>query len=188
MPEAVDLVLQEAEQAMNRSVESLHHELSRIRTGRANPALLDGIMVEYYGTPTPLKQLATLNAPEPRLLTVTPFDPSAIAAIERAVLKADLGLSPVNDGKLLRVPIPELTEERRRELVKHCKKIGEDHKLGIRSARRDAIAMIKDLEKDKEINEDDSRRAQKRIQDLTDEYAAKIDQEAAHKEEEILRI
>ena len=181
-------VIEESRSAMQKSLESLQRDMSRVRTGRANPAILDGVSVDYYGTATPLKSLASISVPEVRLIAVQPFDPSAIAEIERAILKADLGLSPVNDGKLLRVPIPELSEERRRELVKQIKKMGEDHKLGIRSARRDAIALLKDLEKDGELTKDDSRRAQKKVQDLTDEFSKRTDEAVEAKEEEVLRI
>ena len=183
-----DLVVDEARLGMDKSIDSLVRDFGKIRTGRANPALLEGIQVDYFGTPTPLKSLATLNAPEPRLLTVQAFDPGAIAEIERAILKADLGFSPISDGKILRVPVPELTEERRRDLVKQVKKLAEDHKLGIRSSRRDAIAMVKEMEKDGETSKDDSRKAQKKIQDLTDEYVKKIDSAADTKESEILTI
>ncbi len=181
-------VIEESRSAMQKSLESLQRDMSRVRTGRANPAILDGVSVDYYGTATPLKSLASISVPEVRLIAVQPFDPSAIAEIERAILKADLGLSPVNDGKLLRVPIPELSEERRRELVKQIKKMGEDHKLGIRSARRDAIALLKDLEKDGDLTKDDSHRAQKKVQDLTDEFSKRTDEAVEAKEEEILRI
>jgi ribosome recycling factor len=186
--EDVQLVLDEARAGMERSLESLRHDTGRVRTGRASPSVLEGVVVEYYGAATPLQQLATVNVADARLLTVQPFDPSALDEIERAILKADLGLSPMNDGKILRIPIPELTEERRREFVKQVKKMAEDHKVGVRGARRDAIAMLKELEKDKEISEDDSRRAQKSVQDLTDEFNAKVDELAAHKEREILHI
>lgn len=178
----------DARKGMEKSVDSLQRDLARIRTGRANPALLDAVTVDYYNQPTPLKQLATLGAPEPRLLTIQPFDPNALANIEKAVLKADLGLSPVNDGKILRVPIPELTEERRKELVKQVKKMAEDHKVGIRSARRDAISEIKEAEKGGDLTEDESHRLQKRVQDLTDDFVKKIDEVAASKEEEILQV
>ena len=186
--EDVDLVLDESGQAMEKSLHSLLHEMSKIRTGRANPVLLESVTVDYYGTPTPLKKLATISAPEARLLTVQAFDPGILGDIERAILKSEIGLSPVNDGKLLRLPIPELTEERRRELVKQIKKFGEDHKVGVRSARRDAIAMLKDFEKDGDLTEDESRRAQAKIQKLTDDYTARIDHSLSAKEEEILRI
>ena len=186
--EDLDLVLGESKAAMEKSLHSLQHEISKIRTGRANPVLLESVNVDYYGTPTPLKKLATINAPEARLLTVQPFDASVLVAIERAILKSDLGLTPANDGKLLRLPIPELTEERRRELVKQVKKFGEDHKVGVRSARRDGVSMLKDLEKDGDLTEDESRGGQKRVQELTDEYVSKIDDALAVKEAEILRI
>ena len=186
--EDLDLVLDESKQAMEKSLHSLLHEISKIRTGRANPVLLESLNVDYYDTPTPLKKLATINAPEARLLTVQPFDPSVLAAIERAILKSELGLTPVNDGKLLRLPIPELTEERRRELVKQVKKFGEDHKVGVRRARRAGLSLLKDQEKDGALPEDESRGGQKKIQDLTDAYVSKVDEALAAKEEEILRI
>lgn len=183
-----DLVLEEAREQMEKTMESLHIDLGKIRTGRANPGLLENLNVDYYGTPTRLRSLATLSAPEPRLLIVQPFDPSGMDGIERAILKAEMGLSPINDGKVLRVPIPELTEERRRDLVKSVKKIAEDHKLGVRHARRDAIAMLKDMRKDGELPEDDSKRAQKKVQDSHDEYVRKIDEFVGAKEEEILHV
>ena len=187
MPED-EVVLEDARQSMQKSLESLLHDASKIRTGRANPTLLEGVMVDYYGNPTPLKSLATLSAPEARLLTVQPFYPGAIEAIEKAILKSNLGLTPANDGKLVRIPVPELTEERRRELVKQAKKLAEDHKLGVRSARRDAITLLKEFEKDSELGKDESRRAQKMVQDLTDELIQRIEQAIVAKEEDILRI
>jgi ribosome recycling factor len=183
-----DPILEEARKGMDKSLESLQRDMSRIRTGRANPALLDSVMVDYYGNPTPLKQLATINAPEARLLIVQPFDPSVLINIEKAIMKADLGLMPVNDKKILRVPIPELTEERRRDLVKQIKKMGEEHKVGVRNVRRDAVSLVKDSEKSKELAEDESHRLQKKIQDQTDEHIAKIDEAVAAKEQEILRV
>ncbi len=186
--EDLGLVLDEGKAAMEKSLHSLLHELTRIRTGRANPVLLEGVTVNYYDAPTPLQKLATINAPEARLLTVQPFDQGVIPEIEKAILKSDLGLTPVNDGKLLRIPIPELTEERRRDLVKQVKKMAEDHKIGVRGARRDGVSMLKDLEKDGDLTKDESRSGQKKIQDLTDEYTSKIDEAATSKEEEILRI
>lgn len=181
-------ILDGARGGMSKGFESLQRDMSRIRTGRATPALLDGVMVDYYGNPTPLKQLATVNTPEARLITVQPFDPSTLPEIERAILKADLGLSPINDGRLLRVPIPELTEERRKELVKQVKKMGEEHKVGIRGARRDAMASLKESEHASELAEDESRRLQKRVQDLTDEFVERVDQAVAAKEQEILTV
>jgi ribosome recycling factor len=186
--EDVALVLDEARAAMEKSVDSLTRDLTRIRTGRANPALLDGVQVDYYGTPTPLKSLATISVPGPRLITVQPFDKNSLGEIERAILKADVGLTPANDGKLLRVPIPELTEERRRDLVKQVKKMAEDHKVGVRNARRDSVSMLKDLQKEGGVSEDDSKHAQKKVQTLTDEFTARIDEVADAKEEEILTI
>ena len=144
--EDLEVVLEESKDAMRKSLESLQRDMSRVRTGRANPALLEGIQVDYYGSSTPLQQLATISVADARLLTIQPFDPQALDGIERAILKADLGFSPVNDGKILRVPIPELTEERRREFVKQVKRMGEEHKIGVRNARRDAISILKDLE------------------------------------------
>jgi ribosome recycling factor len=173
--ESSDLVLGEAKEAMQKSISGLAHDLGKIRTGRANPALLEGLMVDYYGTPTPIKKLAQLNAPEARLITVQPFDRSAISEIEKAIHKANLGISPVSDGKIVRVPIPELTEERRKELVKQVKKLGEDHKVGVRNARRDAIAMAKEMQKDGDLSEDDARLLQEKIQKLTDDFSAQID-------------
>ncbi len=181
-------ILDEARTGMARSFESLQRDMSRIRTGRASPALLDGVTVDYYGSATPLKQLATVNTPEARLITVQPFDPSTTGEIERAILKADLGLTPINDGKMLRVPIPELTEERRKELVKQIKKMGEEHKVGVRGVRRDGIANNKDREKASDLTEDDSHRLQKRVQDLTDEFVEKVDQAVNSKEQEILTV
>jgi ribosome recycling factor len=183
-----DPILNEARKGMEKSLESLQRDMSRIRTGRANPALLDGVTVDYYNTPTPLKQLATVNTPEARLLVVQPFDPSALPEIERAILKADLGLSPVNDKKILRIPIPELTEERRQELVKQIKKMGEDHKVGVRSARRDAMSTAKAQEKKSELTKDESHHVQNEVQKLTDDFIEKIDQAVASKEQEILRV
>ncbi|MFQ5696813.1 MAG: ribosome recycling factor [Myxococcota bacterium] len=189
MPEEeVDLILVEAREAMQKSIESLKRDLDRVRTGRANPALLDGVQVDYYGTATPLKQLATVQVPEPRLITVQPFDRGALAEIERGILKADLGLMPSNDGKLIRIPVPELTEERRRELVKQVRKMGEEHKLGVRNARRDSVAMLKDLEHSGDLGEDESRTGQRKVQSLTDDSIAKLDALVKAKEEEILTI
>jgi len=183
-----DLVLSEAKREMQKSFSGLAHDLSKIRTGRANPALLDGLTVDYYGTPTPLKKLAQLNVPEARLITIQPFDRSAISEIEKAIHKANLGVSPVSDGKIVRVPIPELTEERRKDLVKQVKKLGEEHKVSVRTARRDAIAMTKDLQKDGDLSEDDSRHLQDKVQKLTDDFIAQIDKSVDAKEAELLKV
>jgi ribosome recycling factor len=186
--ESSDLVLGDAKEAMQKSVAGLAHDLGKIRTGRANPALLEGLMVDYYGTPTPIKKLAQLNAPEARLITVQPFDRSAISEIEKAIHKANLGISPVSDGKIVRVPIPELTEERRKELVKQVKKLGEEHKVGVRNARRDAIAMAKEMQKDGDLGEDEAHQLQEKIQKLTDDFSAQIDKAVEAKEAELLKV
>ncbi|MCZ6785404.1 MAG: ribosome recycling factor [Proteobacteria bacterium] len=183
----VSLVLDSAREAMERSVASLRRDLQKVRTGRASTALLDGIMVDYYGTPTPLHQLANLSTPDPRLITVNPFDKGSIQAIERAIQTSDLGLTPQNDGKLVRIGIPPLTEERRKELVKHCYKAAEGHRVGVREGRRDAVAMLKDLEKEG-LPRDDRTRGEKQIQELTDEHVKKIDEMTAQKEKEVLEV
>ena len=179
-------ILAACKESMEKTVGNLQTALAKVRTGRASPGLLDGVMVDYYGTPTPLKKLATVSAPEPRLLTVQPFDASAVANIEKGIMKSDLGLMPQKDGKLIRVPIPELTGERRKELVKHIKHVTEDHKQSVRHERRDSLALLKELEGS--VEEDEVRRSQKAVQDLTDAHCAKIDEHAARKEKEILTV
>jgi ribosome recycling factor len=184
----VALVLSEAREGMEKAVRKLRTELQKIRTGRASPALLDGLQVEYYGTPTPLNQLANLTTPDPRLIVISPYDKSSIGAIEKAILTSNLGLTPSNDGKVVRIPIPALTEERRKELVKHLHRLTEDHKVGIRESRRDALTMLKELTADGSVPQDDGRQAEKRIQALTDEFTKKVDELAATKEQEILQV
>jgi ribosome recycling factor len=179
-------ILDSCKSSMEKTVANLVAELAKVRTGRASPGLLDGVMVEYYGTPTPLKKLASVSAPEPRLLTLQPFDAGSVASIEKAIMKSDLGLMPQKDGKLIRVPIPELTGDRRKELVKRIKSIAEDHKLSVRHERRDSLALLKELEDS--VEEDEIRRSQKAIQDLTDTYCAKVDEHEARKEKEILTV
>ena len=186
--EEVQIVLDEAKEGMEKALSSLRIELQKVRTGRANPALLEGISVDYYGTPTPLNQLANLGAPDPRLIVVSPFDKGALNEIERAIQSADIGLTPANDGKVIRIPIPPLTEERRKELVKQVKKTAEEHKIGVREARRGAVSMLKDLESEGAVPADDRRRAEKSIQDLTDDYVGKVDEMTGHKEAEILEV
>jgi len=183
----VALVQEEAKSAMEKALRSLRAELQRVRTGRASAALLDGIQVNYYGTPTPLIQLANLSTPDPRLIVIAPYDKGAFQEIEKAILKADLGLTPSNDGKVVRVPVPPLTEERRKELVKHVHRLAEDHKVGVREARRDAIALLKDLVAEG-LSEDEKRREEKTIQVLTDDYVSQIDKLAASKEQDILQV
>ena len=162
--------------------------MARIRTGRASVGLFDPIRVDYYGTPTPLNQVATLHVPEPSLITIQPWDVSQIGAIEKAIRASDLGLNPNNDGKIIRVPIPPLTEERRKEIVKHLHVVAEEHRVAVRNVRRDANENIKKLLKDKMISEDDDRRAHDEVQKLTDAHIAKLDQAAKTKEKEILEL
>lgn len=170
------------------SLKSMKDHLAKIRTGRANVSFLDSVMVDYYGTPTPLKQVANLSTPEARLIQVQAWEPSLLGAIEKAIIGANLGFTPQNDGKVVRVPIPALTEERRKDLVKQSKKIGEEGKVAVRNHRRDANEALKKLEKDKAISEDDSKRAQEEIQKKTDASIAEIDKIISTKEQEILTI
>jgi len=183
-----DVVYDEAKVAMDKSLRSLRLEFQKVRTGRASTALLDGVQVDYFGSATPLNQLANLSTPDPRLIVISPYDKSVISDIEKAVQVSDLGLTPSNDGKVVRIPIPPLTEERRKELVKHVYRLAEDHKVGVREARRDAISMLKDLESEGAVPADDKHREEKRIQGLTDEHVEKIDQMKGQKEEEILQV
>ncbi len=173
---------------MEKVLADLQHALSIIRTGRASVSLLDPIRVDYYGTPTPLNQVATLHVPEPSLITLQPWDVSQIGAIEKAIRASDLGLNPANDGKLIRVPIPALTTERRKDLVKHLHTVAEEHRVGLRNLRRDANEAVKKLLKDKLISEDDDRRALDEVQKMTDSYMQRIDQMAKAKEKEIMEL
>ncbi|ERT65148.1 MULTISPECIES: ribosome recycling factor [Peptoniphilus] len=178
----------EAEDKMKKSIEVLKDDLLSIRAGRANPALLDKITVEYYGQVTPLNQVAGISAPEARLLVVQPWDQSLIPVIEKEILKSDLGLNPSNDGKVVRLIIPQLTEERRRDLTKIVKKNGEDTKVAIRNIRRVAIDEVKKLEKDKEISEDERKVAEDKVQELTDKYIKEVDVVTKAKEDELMEI
>ena len=184
----IDEFIQDATRRMDRSVEAAQHELNTLRAGRASVALLDRIQVDYYGTKTPLNQLATLNAPEPRLLTVQPFDPSSLPAIERAIQESDLGLTPSNDGKIIRLPIPQLTEERRKELVKVARQVAEEGRVAVRNVRRDVMHHLKELVGNGEVGSDEEHRAEERVQKLTDEHTKKIDDLLKRKEEEILEV
>ena len=175
-----------AKARMVKALEDLRQELSTLRTGRATAGIFDHLRVDYYGVPTPLNQVATLGVPEPNLVTLQPWDSSLLAALDKAIRTSDLGLNPVNDGKILRVPIPPLTEERRRELVKHVHKVLENHRTAVRNVRRDANEELKHLLKDKKISEDDERRGLESIQKLTDEFVKKIDEQGSAKESEIL--
>ena len=181
-------VIQKTKVRMDKAVEDLRRELSGVRSGRASISLLDHIMVEYYGTPTPLNQVATLSVPEPTLITAQPWDMSVLPAIEKAIRSSDLGLNPGNDGKLIRIPIPPLTEERRKQLAKHVHKVLEDHRTAIRNIRRDENEVIKKMLKDKQVSEDEERKALDEVQKLTDQYTAKVDELAKKKEEEILTV
>ena len=173
---------------MDKSVTALKNELKRIRTGRASLSILDAIRVDYYGTLTPLNQMASLSVPESRLIIIQPWDVSVIKDVERAILKSDLGLTPNNDGKVLRISIPPLTEERRKELVKVVHKITQDHKVSVRNIRRDSNELLKSLKKDGEISEDDAFRAQDQVQKITDEYIELVENEYKEKEKEILEF
>lgn len=184
----LDRTLKEAKDHMEKAVAAFRHDLTRIRTGRANLSLLEPVRVDYYGTLTPLNQLATLSVPDPKLITIAPWDPKLIQDIEKAIQKSELGLSPSNDGKIIRIPIPDLTEERRRELVKVVKKTAEEFRVEIRNHRRDAIHKAKEMEKKGAVTEDDNRKAQDRIQKFTDEFNAKVDQIVEAKEKEILTV
>lgn len=184
----IEELLKDARERMDRSVEATRHEFGSVRTGRATPALLDRIMVEYYGAQTPLKQMATISAPEARLLSVQPFDKSSIKAIEKAIMESDVGLTPNNDGNLIRLSIPELTEERRRQLVKVVRGIAEEGRIGIRNARRDTMQDLRELRDAGEVGADDEHRAESELQKLTDEKVAELDAFLKHKEEEILEV
>jgi ribosome recycling factor len=181
-------VLDSTKQDMEKTVAAFKKELSHVRTGRASTALLEGITVDYYGTKTPLNQLATLSAPEPTLLVVQPYDKSVIGAIEKAIKASELGLNPLNDGKLVRVPIPPLTEERRRDLVKHVKKLAEDYRVSVRNHRRDSLEMLKELEKEKDITEDDRRHTAEKVEALSKEYIERVDKVLKGKEDEIMAV
>jgi ribosome recycling factor len=188
MATTVKEVADHAKQKMEQAVTALQHDMSTIRSGRASVSVLDHIRVDYYGTPTPLNQVANLHVPEPSMITITPWDHSLIGAIEKAIRTSDLGLNPANDGKLVRLPIPPLNEERRKEFVKRLHHIAEDHRVSVRNVRRDANDQFKKLFKDKLISEDAERTAQADIQKLTDACIAKIDAAAKAKEKEIMSV
>src|ERR671935_1104479 len=184
----IDEFIQDATRRMDKSVENAQHELTTLRAGRASVALLDRIQVDYYGTKTPLNQLATLNAPESRLLTIQPFDPSSMKAIEKAIQESDLGLTPSNDGKIIRLPMPQPNEERRKELVKVVRKLAEEGRVSVRNVRRDVIHHLQELSKKGEVGDDDERRAEERVQKLTDDHTKTIDDLLKHKEAEIMEV
>ncbi len=184
----INEVLEETKERMDKSRKAFENEMSKVRTGRASAALFDSVKVDYYGTLTPLSQMTTISIPESRLITIKPWDTSVISEVEKAILKANIGLTPSSDGKLIRISIPPLTEERRKEIAKNISKTCEDFKVAVRNIRRDSNEMLKDLQKEGEISEDDSFKAQKQVQDHTDRYIKKLDQIFAEKEKEILEV
>ena len=184
----IESIYQETRESMDKSVEALKNELKRIRTGRASLSILDGIKVDYYGTLTPLNQMATLAVPESRLITIQPWDVSVVKDIEKAILKSDLGLTPSSDGKIIRISIPQLTEDRRKELVKVVHKVCEEYKVSVRNFRRDSNELLKSMKKDGEITEDDAFKSQEQVQKITDEHIKLIDECYQEKEKEILEF
>jgi ribosome recycling factor len=181
-------LLHETEDKMKKAIEALEADLRTIRTGRASPALVERVMVDYYGVATPLEQLATISAPEPQLLTIRPYDPASLKDIERAILASELGLTPNNDGKLIRLVIPRLTQERRVELIKVVHRRLEEARVSIRNIRREAMNDLKDFEKDKLVSEDEADRGRDNLQELTDRYVKKVDESGARKEKEIAEV
>ena len=184
----IDDFISDATGRMDKSVEATHEHFNSVRTGRASAALLDRIQVDYYGTPTPLKNIATINVPEPRMLTIQPFDPSSMKQIEKAIQESDLGLTPSNDGKVIRLPIPQLTEERRKELVKVVRHLAEEGRIAVRNVRRDVLHHMKELVNKGEVGADEEHRGEERVQKLTDEHIKTIDDSLKHKEAEILEV
>ncbi|MDP6038515.1 MAG: ribosome recycling factor, partial [Candidatus Latescibacteria bacterium] len=184
----VDEIMSETRQAMQKSVEALQHEMATVRTGRASAHLLDQLRVDYYGSQVPINQVATVGIPEPRLIAIQPWDKSAIPLVEKAIMESKLGLTPSNDGTVIRLPIPQLTEERREELVKVVRQYAEESRISVRNARRDANEFIKDGQKEGEIPEDDAKRGTDRVQGLTDEFVKKIDDILKGKEEEVMEV
>ena len=184
----IEDIYQETRENMGKSVDDLKREFKKVRTGRASLSILDGIRVNYYGTPTPLNQMATLAVPESRLITIQPWDVSGIKEIEKAILKSDLGLTPSSDGKIVRIAIPPLTEERRKELVRVINKMSEEHKVAVRNIRRDANEMLKDLKKEGDISEDEAFKAQDQVQKITDDHINLVEQVTKEKEKEILEF
>ncbi len=184
----VEDILHDVEERMNKSIKSLQKDFSLIRTGRANPAMFEVLRVNVYGSEMPMNQVATISVPEPRLVVIQPWDKSNLGEVEKAILKSDLSVNPSNDGNLIRIQIPELTEERRKEYVKLAKNKAEEHKVSLRNIRRDGNDMIKALEKDKEISEDDSKAAQDKVQKITDKYIEETQKMTDHKEKEIMSL
>jgi ribosome recycling factor len=183
-----DAIFKILKDKMDKSIDALHRDIAKLRTGRASLSMLEGIRVDYFGTPTPINQLASMSIPESRLITIQPWDAGVLSAIEKAVMNSDIGLTPTNDGKLIRISIPQLTGERRKEIVKTAKKITEECKVAIRNNRRDANEDIKKLEKDKTISQDDLKKNQTKIQEITDKYIERVDDILKHKEKEIMEV
>lgn len=181
-------IFKDAEERMEKTISVLKSDYKTIRAGRANAAVLDKIMVDYYGVPTPIKQMAAISVPEPTVLTIQPWDATSLKAIEKAISASDIGINPQNDGKIIRLNFPTLTEDRRKELCKDIRKMGEDSKVAVRSIRRDAIEKLKALKKDSVITEDDLKDGEKKTQDITDKFVKRIDEESAVKEKEIMEI
>lgn len=184
----IDDTLRDAEHRMQSAVQALDRDLGTVRTGRARPGLVEGLKVEYYGTPTPLNQMAAINAPEPRLITIQPWDKTQLGIIEKAIQKSDLGLTPTNDGNIIRLVIPQLNEDRRKELVKVVHKKAEDARVAVRNVRRDCLDALRKLQHDKEITDDDERGAQARLQKVTDKHIAEVDKHGYTKEHELLEV
>ncbi len=181
-------VMSDAKERMEKTVEAIRHEMATVRTGRASPSLLDGIRVNYYGSPVPISHVANIGIPEPRLIVIQPWDKTVLPEVEKAILASKLGLTPSNDGHVIRLPIPELTEERRKDLVRLVRKLAEDGRVAVRNIRRDGNETLKEFEKESEISEDNSHRAQKEIQELTDKFIEEIDDILEKKEQEIMEV
>lgn len=181
-------LMKDAEHRMKKAVEAAQHDFSTIRTGRANPVILDGLQVDYYGSKMPINQIAGVSAPEPRLLVIAPWDKAALGPIEKAILNSELGMTPQNDGNVIRLNVPHLTEERRKDLIKNLHKKAEEHKVAVRNIRRDANERLKDMEKKRDISEDDNKRTQEQVQKLTDKYIKLMDENAAAKEVELMEV
>ena len=184
----MEATLQEIEKKMRRALEILEQDFQKVRTGRANPAILDGINVDYYGTPTPLSQVGNITVPDPQMIVITPWEKNMLADIEKEILKSDLGMTPQNDGNIIRLPIPALTEERRKDMVKQIKKMGEDAKISIRNVRRDGNDKLKKMEKAKEISQDDLKLYTTKIQEVTDKFVGESDKVMATKETELMSV
>jgi len=185
--EDVNAAIDEGRASMDKALQRFRKELTKVRTGRASTSLLDGISVDYFDTLTPLNQLATLSVPDPRMIVISPFDKTVIPQLEKAIQRSDLGLTPSNDGKVIRIQIPPLTEERRKQLVKQVRKIAEEHRIRVRDARRDSLSLLKDLEDDG-LSKDDRHRAEKKVQEVTDEFIKKLDELTGQKEKDVLEV